>query len=94
MNRREIIALFAVAVCHARSPPLGAQGQRKVRIGYLNGAISTPEGRSFTGSLEILKERLQRLGWRCAKERPPPSSRMYGTAGGMAVTEMLTCGWK
>jgi putative ABC transport system substrate-binding protein len=47
-----------------RLPPLGAQGKRKVRIGYLTGAISTPEGRSLTGSLEILKEGLHQLGWR------------------------------
>lgn len=64
MNRRQIIVLLAAAFFHARSAPLDAQGQRKVRVGYLTGAISTPEGRSLTGSLETLKEGLHQLGWR------------------------------
>src|SRR5262245_2720581 len=64
MKRREFIALFAVALFPASADPLGAQTHRKVRIGYLTGGVATPEGGSLTGSLEILKQGLQQLGWR------------------------------
>src|SRR5258708_3416480 len=64
MNRREIIALFGVAVFEAQLLPLIAQGSRKARIGYLTGAMLTPEGQSLNGSLEIIKEALRPLGWR------------------------------
>jgi putative tryptophan/tyrosine transport system substrate-binding protein len=56
------IALFGVAVLYAAMHPISAQGPRKARIGYLNGAVRTSEGGS--PSLEALKEGLHQLGWR------------------------------
>jgi putative ABC transport system substrate-binding protein len=64
MRRREFIVLFGVALLQATAGTLGAQTHRKARIGYLTGGAATPEGGSLTGSLEILKEGLQQLGWR------------------------------
>jgi ABC-type uncharacterized transport system substrate-binding protein len=64
MKRRDFLALVGVAIFQGASPQLGAQGLRRVRLGYLNGAIATPEGGSLSGSLEILKEVLDQHGWR------------------------------
>src|SRR5262245_54623979 len=64
MKRRDILALVGVAIFQGASAQLGAQGLRRVRLGYLNGAIATPEGGSLSGSLEILKEVLNQHGWR------------------------------
>jgi putative tryptophan/tyrosine transport system substrate-binding protein len=64
MKRRDFMALVGVAIFQGASPQLGAQGRRRVHVGYLNGATPTAEGGSHTGSLEILKEGLHQLGWR------------------------------
>src|SRR5215467_14373089 len=64
MKRRDFMALVGVTIFQGASPQLGAQGRRRVHVGYLNGATPTPEGGSHTGSLETLKEGLHQLGWR------------------------------
>ena len=64
MKRRDFMALVGVSVFQGALPQLGAQGRRRVHVGYLNGATPTPEGGSHTGSLETLKEGLHQLGWR------------------------------
>src|SRR5215475_13353951 len=64
MERREIIALLGIAAFQAASRPLRAQGAQRVRIAFLGGAVSTPEGGTLTGSLETIREGLHRLGWR------------------------------
>jgi len=64
MKRRDFMALVSAAIFQGASPELDAQDLRKVRLGYLNGAIATPEGGSLSGSLETLKEGLDWHGWR------------------------------
>jgi len=64
MKRRDFMVLVGVTIFQGASPQLGAQGRRRVHIGYLNGATPTPEGGSHTGSLETLEEGLHQLGWR------------------------------
>ena len=64
MRRRDFMALVGVAVFQVASSQLGAQGRRRVHVGYLNGATPTAEGGSHSGSLETLKEGLHQLGWR------------------------------
>jgi len=64
MKRRDFMVTVGVAIFQGASPQLGAQARRRVRLGYLNGAIATPEGGSLSGSLETLKNGLDQYGWR------------------------------